>query len=71
MINRAVIDFKSQSLKKEQAWETSVARKTRKRTSNSSDETQTRGAEEARQSPGQEARSRNRVKPIGGRGERV
>src|ERR1022692_3418089 len=36
MINRAVIDFKSQSLKKEQAWETRVARKTRKRTSNSS-----------------------------------
>ena len=29
-------DFKSQSLKKEQAWETRAARKTRKRTSNSS-----------------------------------
>ena len=35
MINRAAIDFKSQSLKKEQAWETRVARKTRTRTSNS------------------------------------
>jgi hypothetical protein len=35
------------------------------------DETETRGAEEARQSPGQEVRSRNRVKPIRGRGERV
>jgi hypothetical protein len=36
MINRAVIQtFKSQSLKKEQVWETRVARKTRTRTSNS------------------------------------
>jgi hypothetical protein len=35
------------------------------------DETETRGAEEARQSPGQEALSRNRVKPIRGRGKPV
>ena len=36
MINRVVIQtFKSQSVKKEQVWETRVARKTRTRTSNS------------------------------------
>src|SRR3984893_10531819 len=69
MINRGVIQTSSQNRWKRrrhgrQGWQERQG----KEQATAVDETQTRGAEEARQSPGQEARSRNRVKPIRGRG---
>jgi hypothetical protein len=40
---------------KEQAWETRVARKTRKKQATAADETETRGAKEARQGPAKDS----------------